>query len=204
MGPNAMILVFWMLNYKPIFSLSSFTFIKRLFSSFSLSAIRVVSSAYLRLLLFLLAILIPTCASSSRAFLMIHSACKLNKQSDNILPWPTPFSIWKQSVISCPVLTVAQSCPSLCNPVDWSLPGFSNHGIIQARILEWVAISFSRILECVAISFSRGSSQPRDWIGVSAVSCIAGDSLPSELSGKPSCFLLQTFIYFSTADFFCV
>ena len=47
MGPDAMILVFWMLNFKPTFSLSSFTFIKRLFSSSSLSAIRVVSSAYL-------------------------------------------------------------------------------------------------------------------------------------------------------------
>ena len=59
MGPDAMILVFWMLSFKPTFSLSSFTFIKRLFSSSSLSVIRVVSSAYLRLLIFLLAILIP-------------------------------------------------------------------------------------------------------------------------------------------------
>ena len=58
MGPDAMILVFWMLCFKPTFSLSSFTFIKRLFS-FSLSAIRVVSSAYLKLLIFLLAMLIP-------------------------------------------------------------------------------------------------------------------------------------------------
>ena len=61
-GPNAMILVFWMLSFKPTFSLSSFTFIKRLFSSSSLSAIRVVSSAYPRLLI-ILAILIPACAS---------------------------------------------------------------------------------------------------------------------------------------------
>ena len=53
MGPDAMILVFWMLSFKSTFSLSSFTFIKRLFSSSSLSAIRVVSSAYLRLLVFL-------------------------------------------------------------------------------------------------------------------------------------------------------
>ena len=49
MGPDAMILVFWMLSFKPTFSLSSFTFIKRLFRSSSLSAIRVLSSAYLRL-----------------------------------------------------------------------------------------------------------------------------------------------------------
>jgi len=53
MGPDAMILVFWILSFKPTFSLSSFTFIKSLFSSSLLSAIRVVSSAYLRLLIFL-------------------------------------------------------------------------------------------------------------------------------------------------------
>ena len=79
MGLDAMILVFWMLNFKPVFSLSSFTFIKRLFSSSSLSAIRMVSSAYLRLLIFLVAILTPACASSSLAFHVIYSAYKLNK-----------------------------------------------------------------------------------------------------------------------------
>ena len=55
---------------------------------------------------------------------------------------------------------VTQSCPTLCDPMDYSLPGFSVHGILQARILEWVTISFSR-----------GSSQPRDQ---SQVSHIAG------------------------------
>ena len=70
---------------------------KRLFSSSSLSAIRVVSAAYLRLLIFLPAVLIPTCASSSPAFLMMYSAYKLNKQGDNIQPWRTPFPIWNQS-----------------------------------------------------------------------------------------------------------
>ena len=59
MGPDAMILVFWMSSFKSTFSLSSFTFIKKLFSSSSLSAIRVLSSAYLRLLVFLPVILIP-------------------------------------------------------------------------------------------------------------------------------------------------
>ena len=68
MGPDATILVFWTLSFKPVFSLSSFTFIKMLFSSSSLSAKRMVSSAYLRLLIFLLAILIPACASSNPAF----------------------------------------------------------------------------------------------------------------------------------------
>ena len=53
MGPGAMVLVFWMLSFKPAFSLSSFTLIKRLFSSSSLSAIKVVSSAYLWLLIYI-------------------------------------------------------------------------------------------------------------------------------------------------------
>ena len=64
-----------MLSFKPAFSLSSFTFIKRLFSSSSLSAIRVVLSAYLRLFIFLLAILIPACAHHP-AFCMMYSAYK--------------------------------------------------------------------------------------------------------------------------------
>ena len=55
---------------------------------------------------------------------------------------------------------IAQSCPTLFDPIDCSLPGSPIHVILQARILEWVAISFSR-----------GSSQPRDW---TLVSCIAG------------------------------
>ena len=66
--------------------LHSFTFIKRLFSSSSLSAIRVVSSEYLRLLIFLPGILIPACASSSPAFLMMYSAYQLSKEGDNIQP----------------------------------------------------------------------------------------------------------------------
>ena len=107
MGPDAMILVFWMLSFQPTFSFYSFTFIKRLFSSSLLSAIRVVSFAYLKLLIFLLIILIPACVSSSPAFHMIYSAYKLNKQGENIQLWYTPFLNWNQSVSPCPVLTVA-------------------------------------------------------------------------------------------------
>ena len=83
MGLDVMILVFGTLNFKPAFSLSSFTLIKRLFSSSSLSAIRVVSSSYLRLLIFLPAILIPAYDSFSRAVCVMYSAQKLNKQGDN-------------------------------------------------------------------------------------------------------------------------
>ena len=71
-----------MLSFKLAFSLSSFTFLKRLFSS-SLSVIKVVSAACLRLLIFLLAILIPACESSSPALRMMCSAHNLNKQGDN-------------------------------------------------------------------------------------------------------------------------
>ena len=59
------------------------------------------------------------------------------------------------------LLCCAQSCPTLCNPVDFSLPGSSVHGIFQARVLAWVAISYSR-----------GSSRPRDQTCISCVSCI--------------------------------
>ena len=109
--------------FKPTFSVSSFTFIIRLFSSSSLSAIRVVSSAYLRLLIFLPAILIPACESSSQAFHMMYSAYKLKKQGNNIEPWCTPFQFGKsQSVVPCPVLTIA-SWPTyrfLRRQVRWS------------------------------------------------------------------------------------
>ena len=60
---------------------------------------------------------------------------------------------------SCPLSRwseVAQSCPTLCDSMDCSLPGCSVHGIFQARIQEWVAIYFSR--RC---------SRPRNWTGVS-------------------------------------
>ena len=82
-GTDVMILVFWMLSFKPTFSLPSFIFIKRLFRSSSVSAIRVVLSGYLRLLIFLQAVLIPACTSFSVAFLMMYSACKLNKEGSH-------------------------------------------------------------------------------------------------------------------------
>ena len=122
MWPGAIIFIFWMLIFKPTFSLSSFTFIKRFFSYSLLSSIRVVSSVYLRLLIFLPEILNPVWASSSPAFLKLYSAYKLNKQSDNIQPWCTPFPIWNQSVAPCLVLTVP-SWPAyrfLRRQVRWS------------------------------------------------------------------------------------
>ena len=92
---------------------------------------------------------------------LFHFSFLLN----NILWWGKCRCIWESvnfvSLIKMWMrMHVAQSCPTLCDPVDCSLPGFSVHGILQARILEWVTISFSR-----------GSSQPRDW---TQVSCIGG------------------------------
>ena len=66
---------------------------------------------------------------------------------------------------------VAQLCLTLCDPMDCSPPGSSAHGILQARVLEWVAIPFSR-----------GSSQPRDRSGSPA---LQADSLQSEPLEKP-------------------
>ena len=58
---------------------------------------------------------------------------------------------WGVCVCVCVCVLVAQSCLTLCNPMNCSVPGSSNHGILQARMLEWETIPFSR-----------GSSQPRD------------------------------------------
>ena len=112
---DAIFLVSWMLSFKPAFSLSHFTFIKRLLNSSLLSTMNVVSSAYLRLLIFLPTILIPDCTLSSLAFLMVYSADKLNKQGDNTQPWHTPFPILNQSIVPCLVLTAA----------SWLHTGFS-------------------------------------------------------------------------------
>ena len=80
----------------------------------------------------------------------------------------------------CESVLVAQLCPTLCDPVDCSPPDSSVHGSLQARILEWVAISFSR-----------GSSIPRDQTWVSA---LQADSLPSEPSEKPLSTLVEAYI----------
>ena len=141
LGPGALIFMFWRFSFKPAFSLSSFTFIKRLFSSL-LSAVRVMSSAYLRSLMFIPAILIPAWASSNQAFRKMYSAYKLNKQSDNIQTWCTSFPIWNQSVVPCLVLTVA-SWPAyriLRWQIRWSdIP-------ISLRIFQFVVIHTVKVL----------------------------------------------------------
>ena len=104
---------FWMSSFKPAFVLSCFTFIKRLFSPSSLSAIWVLSSVYLRLLLFLPAILIPACASSSLAFHMMCSASNLNKQGYNSEPVHCCMVLESVSILK---FFVSLSCLSLLLP----------------------------------------------------------------------------------------
>jgi len=82
----------------------------------------------------------------------VHSS--LSRSPESAL---TPISpLWALLRTLC--VWVSQSCPTLCDPMDCSLPGFSVHGILQARILGWVAMPFSR-----------GSSWSRDWTHVSFI-----------------------------------
>jgi len=130
MGPDARILVFWTLSFKPTFSLSSFTFIKRLLSSSSLSAIRVVSSAYLRLLIFLLAILIPACvvgvlASEKTAQKMCTRYCQhvLQRRTKaecvgrGVCPGKAPRVLLRLSLVLL-FLSSRSAIPTLCDPMD--------------------------------------------------------------------------------------
>ena len=81
--------------------------------------------------------------------------CHLCKAIVEITFWPRVrflAALWKVKVL------VAQLCPTLWDPMDCGPPGSSVHGILLARILEWVAISFFR-----------GSTRPRDWTQVSCI-----------------------------------
>ena len=81
----------------------------------------------------------------------------------------------------CCYCLVAKSCQTLCNPMNCSLPGFSVHGILQARILKWVDISFSR-----------GSSQPRDQ---THVSCLTGRFSTTEPSREAPVYLTISLLF---------
>ena len=85
---------------------------------------------------------------------MVLYLCQENWGIELPAGWALPSitcMLWKVKVKGL----VAPLCPTLCDPMDCSLPGSAVHGILQARILEWVAIPFSR-----------GSSRPRDWTQV--------------------------------------
>ena len=85
---------------------------------------------------------------------------------------------------------VAQSCPTLCDPMDCSLPGFSVHGIFQARVLEWVAISFSIIFHFHAWeawwAAVYGVAQSRTWLKWLSLAAMVLSSFPGGLASKKS------------------
>ena len=97
-----------------------------------------------------------------------------------LVPGLTPVALGQDStyiyicIYICAVHTKSlQLCPTLCDPLDYSLPGSSVHGILQARVLEWVSVP------------SRGSSQSRDRTCIFCSSYIAGRFLTAEPLGKP-------------------
>jgi len=102
-----------------------------------------------------------------------------HSQNTHVPPWWLSRVSWQTPALCAlphvTYVTIARmlSCVQLCNPMDCSLPGSSVQGIFQARILEWVTISFSR-----------GSSQSRDRNWVSCSSCIAGRFFTAEPPGK--------------------
>ena len=156
-----------MLSFKPTFSLSSFTFVNRLFSSSSLSAMRVVSSAYLRLLIFLLAISIPACASSNPAFHMMYSACELNRMAIYILDvFLCQFGInLLFHVRFCFFLTCIQVSQE-AGKVVW-------YSHLFKKFSQFVVIHTVKGFGVVKLGIKPGS--PTLW----------ADSLPSEPPGKP-------------------
>ena len=104
------------------------------------------------------------------------------EHTDHMFVVPSSWSIRLPSLPNSPEWKkseVAQSCQTLCNPMDCSLSGSSVYGIFQARVLEWIAISFSR-----------GSSQPRNRIWFPA---FQADALASEPPGNAS-FILRTLL----------
>ena len=130
MGSDAMILVFWMLSFKPAFSLSPFTFIKRLFSS-SLSAIRVVSSAYLRLLILLLEI-----SWFQLLFQLELATAKTSLVTQMVKHLPTMWETWVQSLGREGLLEKEMATHS--SILAWKIPWTEEPGGLQSMGLQRV------------------------------------------------------------------
>ena len=149
MGLDAMIFIFWMLSLKQTFSLSSFTFIKRLFSSSSLSAISVVSSAYLRLLIFLPAILMTISVHFSSVQSLSHvrlfvtpwiAACQASLSITNSQRLLKLMSI--VSVMPSSHLILCRSF-LLLPPIPPSIRVFSNESTLHMTWPKYWSLSFS-------------------------------------------------------------
>ena len=138
--------------------------------------IRVVPSAYLRLLIFLPVILISACASSSLAFHMMYSACKLNKQG-GIQPWHALSPVWNQLVVLHLVLTFFLTCIQISQKAGHLDQRSANDGL-QAILTHCLFCNYSfivkfyyrispiclRIYGCSPASVAKLSSYNRDHI----------------------------------------
>ena len=141
MRPDTMV---WMWSFKSAFSLSSFTLIKRVFSSSSLSVIRAVSSAYLSLLIFLSEILILVFDSSSPAFHLMYTEYKLNKQDDTMQPCHTPFPILNPFIFLD------------TNSLSYMICNFSSYSVVCLHFLEssfWWSLKLSI---CFVVAYPLG------------------------------------------------
>ena len=111
---------------------------------------------------------------------ILNTAMTEHHRLDFTCGWSLCFWFWANILIESLVFTRCvhakslQSCPTLCDPMDCRLPGSFVHGVFQARILEWVAISFSR-----------GTSWPRVWTCISCVSYIGRWFFITRPPGKP-------------------
>ena len=117
-----------------------------------------------------------------------------SRVSENLTSYslPSPPKMSSSFDSTATVASVNQSCPNLCSPMDCSPPGFSVHGILQARLLEWVTFSSSR-----------GSSPSRDQTRVSFVFCIGRQNITTELPGKP-CSQIATLLSIYYSSYYCL
>ena len=205
------------MSFKPAFSLSSYNHIKRLFSSSSLSAIRVVLSSYLRLLIFLPAIWNPACDSSSPAFHMMYSPYKVKKQGDDMRPYSTPFHFdpvhCSMSSSTCYFLThieVSQetvrwsgslSSLRIFHSLLWS-KDFSTVNEAEVDVfLEFPCFLYDLTNVGQLISGSSAFSKPRMYIWKSLVHVLLKSSLkdfeyyPSSMWNDCNCRVVWTFLY---------
>ena len=137
-------------------------------------------------------VLLLCCCCCCQVASVVSDSVRPHRQQPTRLshPWDSP---GKNTGVGCHFLLqcmkvkseseVAQSCLTLCNPMDCSLPGSSVHGIFQARILE-----------CISISFSRVSSSPRDWNQVSYIvgRCFTIWATREEIRGFPGGPVVKT------------
>jgi hypothetical protein len=171
MWPDAIILVFWMLSYKLTFSLLSFTFMKRLFSYSSLSAISMVSSAYLRWLIFLPAIFIPACASSSPTFHVMYSQFGSAQFSRSVLSDSFQPHECQHARPPCP--SASPGVHSNSHPSSWWC-----HPAISSSV-----IPFSSCTQSLPASESFPMSQLFTWGGQSTGVSAWASFLPKKFQG---------------------